>query len=108
MRNPKYEGEWLDLPRAEMATSMSFLPGADIAPRVTLAIGIKTITHNRDGLKLHPHKTVAIEISEGDQVASFDFPPTLARIYARRLLEFADAIEAGHAVSTEEVRTIPA
>lgn len=69
------------------------IPEGPNLPSVILAVGIKTITHNRDGLKLHPHKVVAIEISCEEELASFDMTPRHARLYARRLLEYADAID---------------
>lgn len=59
----------------------------------TLTIGIRTVTQNRDGLKLYPFKTVVIEIRQGDEVAAFDLPPSMIRAYAKRLNDFANAIE---------------
>lgn len=65
----------------------------DEQPRPTMSVGIKTITHNRCGLRIHPHKVIALEMTEGADVASFDLNPRMARTWARRLMEYADVLE---------------
>jgi len=58
-----------------------------------LSVGIKMITKTHTGLEIKAHKTVVIEIMDGDELASFDLPLSGARVLAQRLVEFADAIE---------------
>ena len=91
MRNPTYAGEYKPEPMPEKVVAILHAQPWVTGP--TLTAGIKTITHSRTGLKLFPHEVVAIEIIDGDDVVSFDLSPTFARAYAKRLMEFADAIE---------------
>ena len=82
--NPIYAGDFQPSPIPER---MSCLVGP-IHPMIS--VGIKTITHNRLGLEIIPHKVIAIE-TEG--ATSFDLTPRAARIWADRLIEFAQSIE---------------
>jgi len=91
MRNPTYADKFQAEPMPERLAAISRLGTTSLGP--VLSVGIKTITHNRDGMRLHPHKIIAIEMMDGDELASFDLTPSLARQYASRLVEFADAIE---------------
>lgn len=91
MRNPTYAGEYKTDPRPEKVVAILFMEPWTTGP--TLTAGIKTLTHTRNGLKVVPHEVVAIEIADGPEVMSFDMPPNCAREYAKRLMEFADAIE---------------
>lgn len=93
MRNPTYSGAFHPSPMPERCISMRVINEGNELPQVTLSVGVKTITNNRDGLKLYPHQVVAVEISCGDEMACFDMPPSFARTYAKRLIEFADNIE---------------
>lgn len=71
-----------------------------------LSIGIRTITHNRSGLKLYPHEVIVIEMTEGSEVSAFDLTPSLARMYSDRLKEFADKIDAKKGVSETTIRKV--
>lgn len=89
MRNPVYEVN----PFALLPSPGESLVALGVEPAPTLSISIKTITHSRAGVRLQPHSVVAIEMSAGDELASFDLTPSLARHYADRLRQFADIIE---------------
>jgi hypothetical protein len=99
MQNPTYDGGFQHCPMPERIAYMRFLkvgeePSKEAAlPTKMMSIGIKTITHDRSGLKLIPHKVVVVEMSEGDEVGSFDLSSGHARQLAGRLIEFAESIE---------------
>ena len=100
MQNPTYAGEFHKKPHPEHISAMQFRRNTDTAPfredfpeQPMLSVGIKTITHNRDGLKLYPTDVVVVEISCGKELGSMDLSPKLARDVAGKLLEFADTIE---------------
>lgn len=84
---PTYlEGDaFLPTPRPERIVSF----GSDESGPLKLFIGLKTITHNRSGLKIIPHKVAVIEMREGDTVMSFDLNSILADVVSSRLAEFA-------------------
>ncbi len=82
--NPTYAGDF-DL--SPIPERLACLVG-DVHPMISA--GVKTITHNRLGLKIKPHKVVAIEMQGS---TSFDLTPSFARIWAQRLIEFAQSIE---------------
>ena len=88
MHNVRYAESDFVGPGPERIATVSHEP-----PSQTLSVGIKTLTHDRRGLKLYPHKTVVIEITEGEEVASFALNPSHARAIALRISEFADTIE---------------
>ena len=79
-------------PMPERIATLSFRH-ADEPPSQILSVGIKTLTHNRAGMKVYQHKAVVIEISEGDEVASVALSPSHARAIAQRISEFADTVE---------------
>lgn len=85
MRNPIYAEGYITKP---MLISIT-----DMVPSMTLGFGIRTITHNRAGLKLHPHKVVVIEMGEGEEIMSFDLTPSYAREVAQKLMQHADEVE---------------
>lgn len=106
MRNPTYAEDFQAYPQSESATALDFSGLATRDELPTLIVGVRTITHNRTGLKLHPTKVVVIEMRAGDEVASFDLDPKYARIYASRLAEYADTIDGGPRVAKTETRVV--
>ena len=84
--NPTYAGDFQPSPMPERMACMG--PVHPIRPLISM--GIKTITNDRIGLKIIPHKVVVIE-TQGS--TSFDLSPRVARIWAERLIEFAQSIE---------------
>ncbi len=82
--NPTYAGDFQPVPIPECLACMV----GPVYPRIS--VGIKTITHNRLGMEIIPHKVVVIE-THGSE--SFNFSPSNARIWAGRLIEFAQSIE---------------
>jgi hypothetical protein len=93
MRNPTYAEDFQPYPQSETCVAVDFSGAVSRDELPTLFVGIRTITHNRAGLKLYPMKVAVIEMRAGDEVASFDLDPKTARHYATRLLEFADTID---------------
>ena len=90
MLNPKYEGGFHLDPFPERFAYMAFAPMKSF---ITLSVGIKTITHTPFGLKLKPHKVVVIETGEGDDLHSCDMPARSARALAKKLEQYANAID---------------
>ena len=90
MRNSRYEGDFQPVPMPERLALISVDHDED---RAMLSMGIKTVTHDRCGLKLTPHRVVAIETKSGDELHSFAFSAAVARDFARSLTGFADCIE---------------
>ncbi len=86
MINPTYEGDFEDRPELFIAA-----PSHKNGP--VFSVGIKTITHNRSGLAVVPHKVVVVEMSDSSELCSFDLDPRSARYIAQRMLEFADKVE---------------
>lgn len=97
MRNPTYAEEFRPYPQTESITALDFSGVVSRDELPTMFVGIRTITHNRAGLKLYPTKVVVIEMRAGDEVASMDLNSKCARLYAARLTEFADVIDAERA-----------
>jgi len=98
MRNPTYAGGFETSPIPERIATMQFIPNGcepqmEYPASKMLSIGVKTITHNRVGLAVIPHKVVAVEMSEGDELGSIDLSSKHARAIAKRLIEFADSID---------------
>lgn len=89
MRNPTYEIN----PFEGQLTTPDVLVALGVEPNPILSVSLRTITHNRAGMKLQPHPVAVIEMREGDDVSSFDLTPSMARHYAARLIQIADAIE---------------
>jgi len=88
------EDDFPAYPLCERMRTMTYLSvGGNHLPK-DFVIGIKTITHSYTGLKLRPHKTAVVEISQGDEVASFDLPASALKALGNRMLEWAALIEA--------------
>lgn len=63
---------------------------------IILSVGVETLTHSREGLKLYPHKVVMIRIED----AWFDLTPNFARVIASRLDELAEEAEVANGTTT--------
>jgi hypothetical protein len=88
---PTYKGGFQQDPFPDRYAALTFHP--EYKEQVKLTIGIKTITHDRMGLKLKPHKTVVIEMVSDEYTMDFDLTPGFARALALKLNEFANAID---------------
>ncbi len=86
MLNPTYDGGFKDRPERIIALM-------DMKESYVLSAGIKTITRNRSGLNIVPHDVVVVEMTDGDDIYSFDLPASFARSFAKRMVEFADKLE---------------
>ena len=75
-------------PRPESIARLVDMKGYD-----SLTVGVTTITHREDGLKVKPHRSIGLALQRGELMWSFDFPPSFARSLAERLVEMADYVE---------------
>jgi hypothetical protein len=84
------ERGFLTDPRPESITAI-----VSGAPHTTLDIGVKIITHTRDGLKIIPCAQIvfALTTKQGEEWIDL-FPHTVRRDLVPRLLEMCDAAEA--------------
>jgi hypothetical protein len=100
MPNPSYGGGFHHFPMPERIAIMRFLGKGETAdspiqPSKTnmLSVGVKTMTRDTQGLAIVPHKVVAIELCDGDNLLSFALNGRHARAIAEKLNELAQAIE---------------
>lgn len=78
---------------SETIQEVDFTGPDSVENLVTFNYGIKTLTHNRRGLKLHPVQGIEFALCTGTTKLDFHVQPDEARRIASKLIEYSDKIE---------------